>query len=68
MQKQHLDIYAAYHKVDQVIEQLKSSCENIDTEFQKWYDFTQGMGEKMGVGQSMPRLAPRLAGVAFETT
>ena len=58
LQKRNADIYVAYHMIDEVIDQLRSYRDNIDDEFSEWYNFAVSMSEKIGVGPSMPRIAP----------
>ena len=58
LQKRNQDIYAAYHLIDEVADQVESLRKNVDAEFTDWYEMAKEMAEKVGVGPSMPRLAP----------
>ena len=43
--------------IDGVLRELKSYRDDIDYEFQHWYDFPVRIYKDVGVGSGLPRLA-----------
>ena len=49
LQKRNLDIYHAYHMIDQVISDLKDTKRDIEHEFKGWFKFATDMAASVGV-------------------
>ena len=57
LQKHNQDIYQAYQTIDQVINDLRETKDNMDEEFHHWYEMACEMAKSVGVMPSEPRLA-----------
>ena len=57
LQKRHLDIYQAYHRIDQVVKDLEKIESNIAEEFKPWLQFSADMAASVGVSPSVTRIA-----------
>ena len=57
LQKRNQDIYEAYQMIDQVIDDLGETKDNIDEEFHHRYEMACEMANSVGVMLSKPRLA-----------
>lgn len=57
LQKRNQDIYQAYRMINQVINDLRETKNNIDEEFHHWYEMACEMAKSVGVMPSEPRLA-----------
>ena len=55
LQKRNLDIYKAYHIIDEVVLDLENIRTNIDEEFRRWYDMAEEMTESVGAQVQFPR-------------
>ena len=52
LQKRNQDIYQAYQTIDQVINDLRETKDNMDEEFHHWYEMACEMAKSVGVMSS----------------
>ena len=57
LQKRNQDIYTAYQMTVGVLRELKNYRDDIDNEFQHWYDFAVRICKDVGIGSGLPHLA-----------
>ena len=57
LQERNQDIYQGYQMIDQVINDLRETKDNMDEEFYHWYEMVCEMAKSIGVIPSEPRLA-----------
>ena len=57
LQKRSQDIYEAYQMIDQVINNLRETKDNVDEQCNHWYKMTCEMAKSVGVMPSEPLLA-----------
>ena len=56
LQKRNQDIYQAYQMIDQVINDLSKTKDNLDEGFHDWYEMTCEIAKSVGVMPSEPRI------------
>ena len=57
LQKRNQDIYKAYQIIDNVIFESRGFRDNVDIEFEHWFNFAEILGEEVNAVPSIPRLA-----------
>ena len=51
-----IDVYETYRQVDDIKGDLKLSREQIDTQFQQWFETAASLATKFGIKSSIPRI------------
>ena len=55
LQKHRIDVYEAYRQVDDIKGDLKLAREQIDTQFQQWFETAATLSRKLGIEPFIPR-------------
>ena len=56
-QKRNQNIYKAYQITDNIISEVKGFRDNVDIDFEHWFNFAVKLGEEVNTVPSVPRLA-----------
>ena len=54
LQERNQDIYKTYQMTDNVVSELKGFGDNVDIEFEHWFNFAVKLGEEVNTAPSAP--------------
>ena len=59
LQKRNIDVYQTYCQVDEIKGDHKLAKEQIDTQFQQWFETTAILAKKFGIELSISKVVGR---------